>query len=118
MSFDSDLKPSEDPDEIFKAVTEGKMLFLNLTKLIQIVVNLYRSSDMISCLHVQVMRTHWTDWQCNQRLCPELMIEGGFPCMRLPCSRIKGYWRLYSQVVKLYDCNISSYRLLFLNSVC
>lgn len=26
ISFDSDLKPSEDPDEIFKAIKEGKMM--------------------------------------------------------------------------------------------
>lgn len=36
FSFNSDLKPSEDPDEIFKAIKEGMVMsFFNLSKPVQ-----------------------------------------------------------------------------------
>lgn len=39
ISFDSDLKPSEDPDEIFKAIKEGTVMsFFNLSKLLPIII--------------------------------------------------------------------------------
>lgn len=50
ITFNSDLKPGEDPDEIFKAIKEGELVLFNLSVQIQISVKLVRSSGVMSCL--------------------------------------------------------------------
>lgn len=92
--FNSDLKPSEDPDEIFKAIKEGKFIMSRNT---QVIIYIAKHSD-IHCLNIQAMKMHWTEWQCSRRLFPEWTDEDGSQCTRLQCKRIKRYLNLSSQV--------------------
>lgn len=91
--INSDLKPNEDPDEIFRAITEGKLTqphqVLQVTAALR--DNLY---------DFQVMKRRWTDWRCSLRAIPEWMSADGSRCTKLRCKRIKRSWRLSSQVIR------------------